>query len=44
MIRESKTALEAISRREEEAEKANRAKYDVEAKKAFGEVWNNFQD
>ena len=44
MIRESKTALEAISRREEEAEKANRAKYDVEAKKAFGEVWNNFQE
>ena len=44
MVRESKSALEAISRREEEAEKANRARYDVEAKKAFGEVWESFQE
>lgn len=44
MVRESKSALEAISRREEEAEKESRSRYDAEAKKAFGEVWNSFQE
>jgi len=44
MVRESKSALEAIARREEEAEKASRSQYDAEAKKAFGEVWNSFQE
>ena len=44
MVKESKSALEAIARREEESEKASRTQYDVEAKKAFGEVWNSFQE
>lgn len=44
MVRESKSALEAIARREEQAEKASRSQYDAEAKKAFGEVWNSFQE
>jgi len=43
MIRESKTTLEALEKAEEEQERAERAKYDTEAKKAFGEVWDNFQ-
>jgi hypothetical protein len=44
MVKESKSALEAIARREEEAEKTSRSRYDAEAKKAFGEVWDNFQE
>ena len=43
MIRESKTTLEALEKAEEEQERTERAKYDTEAKKAFGEVWDNFQ-
>ena len=43
MIRESKATLEAMARAEEEQEKAERSKYDSEAKKAFGEVWDTFQ-
>jgi hypothetical protein len=43
MVKESKSALEAISRSEQEREVADRARYDQEAKKAFGEVWENFQ-
>ena len=44
MVKESKSALEAIARREEEAEKTSRSRYDAEAKKAFGEVWDSFQE
>ena len=44
VVRESKSALEAIANRDAEAEKASRAQYDQEAKKAFGDVWNSFQE
>lgn len=44
IIRESKSTLEAITKRDAEMEKASRAQYDQEAKKAFGEVWNSFQE
>lgn len=43
MVKESKSALEAIFRSEQEREVADRARYDQEAKKAFGDVWENFQ-
>jgi len=43
MLRESKSTLEALTKAEEEQERAERAKYDAEAKKAFGEVWDTFQ-
>ena len=44
VVRESKSALEAIARRDAEAEKASRDQYDQEARKAFGDVWNSFQE
>lgn len=44
MIRDSKSTLEALTRAEEEQERSERQKYDTEAKKAFGEVWDNFQN
>jgi hypothetical protein len=44
IVRESKSALEAITKRDAEMEKASRAQYDQEAKKAFGDVWNSFQE
>lgn len=44
VVKNSKQALEEIARREEAAEKAERANYDAEAKKAFSEVWNSFQE
>ena len=44
VVRESKSALEAIAKRDAEAEKASRDQYDQEAKKAFGDVWNSFQE
>lgn len=43
MVRDSKASLEALAKAEEEQERAERAKYDTEAKKAFGEVWDTFQ-
>jgi hypothetical protein len=43
MIKDSQRMLEEISKREEEQEKAQRAKYDLEAKNAFGEVWSLFE-
>jgi len=43
MVKESKTTLEALTKAEEEEERAERAKYDSDAKKAFGEVWDSFQ-
>jgi hypothetical protein len=43
MVRESKSTLEAMTKAEEEQERTERAKYDAEAKKAFGEVWDTFQ-
>jgi hypothetical protein len=43
MVRESKSTLEAMTKAEEEQERTERAKYDTEAKKAFGEVWDTFQ-
>jgi len=43
MIKESKSVLEAMAKAEEEKEAAERSRYDQEAKKAFGEVWENFQ-
>jgi predicted component of type VI protein secretion system len=44
MLKESKTALEALTRAEEEEDRAERSKYDADAKKAFGEVWGTFQE
>lgn len=44
IMKESKSALESIARREQENEKASRTKYDTDAKKAFGEVWDNFTE
>jgi hypothetical protein len=44
MLKESKSALEALTRAEEEEDRAERSKYDAEAKKAFGEVWGTFQE
>lgn len=44
VLKNSKQALEEIAKREEAAEKAERANYDAEAKKAFSEVWNSFQE
>lgn len=43
MIKESRAMLETLSKAEEEKEAVERARYDQEAKKAFGEVWENFQ-
>jgi chromosome segregation ATPase len=43
MIKDSKTVLEQIQKREKEAEELQKASYDSEAKKAFGEVWDQFQ-
>ena len=43
MIKDSQRMLEEISKREEEQEKAQRAKYDLDAKNAFGEVWSLFE-
>ena len=44
VVRESKSALEAIAKRDAEAEKTSRDQYDKEARKAFGDVWNSFQE
>jgi hypothetical protein len=44
MLKESKSALEALTRAEEEEDRAERSKYDADAKKAFGEVWGTFQE
>lgn len=44
MIKDSQATLQAMEKAEEEQEKAERAKYDADAKKAFGEVWNDFQE
>lgn len=44
MLKESKSALEALTRAEEEQDRAERMKYDEDAKKAFGEVWGTFQE
>ena len=44
IMKESKSALESIARREQENEKTSRTKYDTDAKKAFGEVWENFTE
>jgi hypothetical protein len=44
IMKESKSALESIARRDQENEKASRTKYDTEAKKAFGEVWDSFTE
>ena len=43
MVKESKSTLEALTKAEEEEERMERAKYDADAKKAFGEVWESFQ-
>jgi hypothetical protein len=43
MVKESKATLEALTKAEEEEERVERAKYDADAKKAFGEVWESFQ-
>ena len=43
MLKESKATLEALTKAEEEEERMERAKYDADAKKAFGEVWESFQ-
>ncbi|NBO25420.1 MAG: hypothetical protein EBU96_01245 [Actinobacteria bacterium] len=44
LLKNSKQALEAIAKQEEEQERASRASYDAEAKKAFSEVWSSFQE
>jgi len=44
MVKDSQATLQALEKAEEEQERAERAKYDAEAKKAFGEVWNEFQE
>lgn len=44
MVKDSQATLQALEKAEEEQERSERAKYDAEAKKAFGEVWNDFQE
>lgn len=44
MVKDSQATLQAMEKAEEEQERAERAKYDSDAKKAFGEVWNDFQE
>lgn len=44
MVKDSQATLQAMEKAEEEQERAERAKYDADAKKAFGEVWNDFQE
>lgn len=43
MIKDSQRMLEEISKQEQEQEKAQRAKFDLEAKNAFSEVWSLFE-
>jgi hypothetical protein len=43
MVKDSQRILEEISKQEQEQEKAQRAKFDLEAKNAFGEVWSLFE-
>lgn len=44
MVKDSQATLQAMEKAEEEQEKSERTKYDTDAKKAFGEVWNDFQE
>jgi len=43
MVKDSQRILDEISKQEEEQQKAQRAKFDLEAKNAFGEVWSLFE-
>lgn len=44
LLKNSKEALLQLTKRQEEAERVNRATYDSEAKKAFSEVWDKYQE
>jgi predicted nucleic acid-binding Zn-ribbon protein len=44
LLSHSKEALSQITKRQEETERINRATYDSEAKKAFSEVWDKYQE